>query len=255
MRHILVEMAFCGKNYHGYQVQKNALAVAQVVQDCVEEVIGVREDIVGCSRTDKGVHANSYFFTMRTQCKISLDSFTRSVNHILPMDIVIKNMTQINNDFHPRYDCEQKEYIYIIHNGQKKDPFRAGQVMEYPFPIDVDKLDSAARRYVGTYDFRGLCGINREYIEDTTRTIYSARVYKQGDDVVFQVAGDGFLYKMVRIMVGTLLAVNENKLTIEDINRILNQQTRDAHSKTVPPDGLYLNKITFCKDRLITENI
>ncbi len=252
MRQLLVEISFCGKNYHGYQVQKNALAVADVLQDCIKKVIGVREDIIGCSRTDTGVHANSYYFTMKTSCRIQGDSLLRGLNHILPNDIVIKQIKEVDLSFHPRYNCIKKEYLYIIHNAPLKDPFRAGMVLEYPYNMDEKLMDTAARMFVGTHDFRGVCGINRKIVEDTVRTVYESTVYRLGDDVVFRIVGDGFLYKMVRIIVGTLISVNEGKLNCDDIKNILSSQTRDSHSKTAPPDGLYLNKIYFDEVNYVT---
>ena len=126
MRNLLFEIAYRGTNYHGYQVQKNARSVAQTIQDAVEAVCGVREPIVGCSRTDTGVHAYSYYFNMKTACRIPEDRFVIALNHALPPDIAALRCREVPAEFHARYDCVGKEYLYRIWNSAVRNPFWDG---------------------------------------------------------------------------------------------------------------------------------
>ncbi|MBQ1535261.1 MAG: tRNA pseudouridine(38-40) synthase TruA, partial [Ruminococcus sp.] len=147
-------------------------------------------------------------------------------------------------DFHARFDCKGKEYEYLIHNSEYKNPFYMNTAYRSWYPIDEKKLDSAAKDFIGEHDFKAMC--SAECTKDNTvRTIKSFDVHRQGDMVTFTVSGDGFLYNMVRIMVGTLLFINEGKLEQGDIPRIIQSRDRTKAGRTVPPQGLYLNKVFY----------
>ena len=157
MRKLLFEMAYDGSRYHGYQVQQNALSVAQVVQDAIETVFKKREDIVGCSRTDAGVHANQYFFHMETNLTIPTDAAVIALNNCLPGDVAILSCKEVEEDFHARYDVCWKEYLYKIWNSKVKNPFLQNRANQVKYPIDAALLDRCAKEFVGTHDFRGFC--------------------------------------------------------------------------------------------------
>lgn len=245
MRNLLVEIAYQGHRYHGYQVQKNALAVAEVLQDAIESVIGVREPITGCSRTDTGVHAHRYYFHMHTQNPIPTDRFVRAMNHALPGDIAVFRCVEVPDTFHARYDCVGKEYHYRIWNTHQKNPFLDRLAWHYPYPLDLPLLQEAANQMVGQHDFRSFCAAGGSII-DTTRTIHHCTVLpRETHEVLISVAGDGFLYHMVRIMVGTLLAVAEGKFSAGDITGIIQAKDRTRAGRTAPPDGLYLHRVDY----------
>lgn len=244
MRQILLELKYLGTNYHGWQVQDNAGTVQETLQDAVESILGVRESVTGCSRTDSGVHANSYFCTVRTESCIDNYKFKGALNAKLPQDISVVNASDVTSDFHPRYSCISKQYIYKIHNSAARDPFLEGRALHYKPRIDEKLLDEQAKDYIGTHDFTSFCGAKSDII-DCTRTVYSASVERYGDLVVFSVTGDGFLYNMVRIMVGTLLFINEGKLEKGCIPDILNARNRKLAGQTAPAHGLYLNKVFY----------
>ena len=157
MRKLLFEMAYDGSRYHGYQVQQNALSVAQVVQDAIETVFKKREDIVGCSRTDAGVHANQYFFHMETNLTIPTDAAVIALNNCLPGDVASLSCKEVEADFHARYDVCWKEYLYKIWNSKVKNPFLQNRANQVKYPIDAALLDRCAKEFVGTHDFRGFC--------------------------------------------------------------------------------------------------
>lgn len=248
MRNLLVNICYNGANYHGYQVQANGITVAQTVQDAVEKVLKVREPITGCSRTDAGVHANSFYFHMKTEALIPCENLVKALNCALPGDIAVLSCREVPLDFHARYCCKGKEYVYKLWNGPVKNPFLEHFAAFYPYPVDVEKLDCAAKAFVGTHDFKAFCAAGGKEM-DTTRTIYDFTVRREGNLVLFTVRGNGFLYNMVRIMVGTLLKIQEGKIPVNGIPMILEKRERALAGNTAKPEGLYLNQV-FYEDKL-----
>lgn len=245
MRKLLFEMAYDGSRYHGYQVQQNALSVAEVVQNAIEAVFQKREDIVGCSRTDAGVHANQYFFSLHTALSIPQKAAVIALNNHLPGDIAILSCKEVGEHFHPRYSVCWKEYVYKIWNSEVKNPFLCQRALQVKRPLDVRALNRCAQEFVGTHDFRGFCSAGAKPTDNFNRTIYKAEVFKEGELVTVSVAGDGFLYNMVRIMVGTLLLHPEGKLREGDVTRILASKDRTQAGVTAPAAGLYLNRVSY----------
>lgn len=243
-RNLLVEISYNGSKYHGFQVQTNAITVEEVVQDAIERIIGVREDIIGCSRTDTGVHANSYFFNMLTESPISCERFLHAMNAHLPSDIAVLSCKEVSPDFHARYHAKEKEYIYKILNSAIKNPFMDDLLFQYKYELDLEKLNVAAAAFVGTHDFNAFCTKDSKK-RSTVRTIYEATLYREGDMVYFKVRGNGFLYNMVRIMVGTLLRVAQGKISEHEIPEIIESLDRRRAGVTAPPCGLYLNRVIY----------
>lgn len=139
-RNLLLTIRYQGTNYHGFQVQKNAVTVAQVLQDALESVLGAREDIKGCSRTDSGVHANMFCVSVKTNSKIPCQSLIRALNVKLPYDIAVTDCRKVPLDFHARYDCKGKRYLYQINNSEIKNPFAYRLQYDYRYPIDVENV-------------------------------------------------------------------------------------------------------------------
>ncbi|MEG0570791.1 MAG: tRNA pseudouridine(38-40) synthase TruA [Oscillospiraceae bacterium] len=244
MKNLLFEISYNGAMYHGYQVQTNALTITEVVQNAVEKVTKHRDGIVGCSRTDSGVHANSYYFNMKTQTQIPVEKLVYLLNNALPNDIIILNCKEVSLDFHARYDCKSKEYLYKIYNAKKRNPFLSQLALQYQKPIDVEMLNIAAQDLVGTHDFKSFSSTSKKE-KKTIRTVQSISVFRQDDMVFFKIKGDGFLYNMVRIIVGTLLYMNESKIPINAFPQILEQKDRTKAGKTAPACGLYLNSLEY----------
>lgn len=244
MRNLLVTIAYDGTDYHGWQVQPNGITVQQAVQDAVERIIQKRENIVGCSRTDSGVHANSFCFNMRTESSIDPYRFVGAMNAVLPDDIAVKDCVEVPLDFHARYDCKGKEYVYKIWNSPQRNPFLLDRYLHYKKPLDVDLLNEAAQSFVGKHDFSAFCA-SRASVDDFVRTVEYAKVTRDEEEVRFTVKADGFLYNMVRIMVGTLLEVAEGKISADSIGEIIASLDREKAGRTVPAHGLYLNKVFY----------
>lgn len=244
MRNLLVTIKYDGTAYHGYQVQSNAITIQAVLQNALEKIFSKRPDVTGCSRTDSGVHANMYCFTIQTDMSIPCDSLVYALNGYLPKDIAAYDCREVACDFHPRYSCKSKEYVYKIYNADLRDPFLADYSYYYRRKIDADYLNQEAKFFVGTYDYSGFCSVKSD-VENTVRTVKSFEVVRDGDMVIFKVEADGFLYNMVRIMIGTLLFVSEGKIKQGELKDIILSKDRKKAGKTAPPQGLYLNKVNY----------
>ncbi|MEG2016120.1 MAG: tRNA pseudouridine(38-40) synthase TruA [Oscillospiraceae bacterium] len=248
MRNLLLTLRFDGSEYHGWQVQQNASTVQQTVQDCIENILQKREQIIGCSRTDAGVHANMYCCNVKTDNHIPCENFKAALNATLPYDIAVMDCKEVAQDFHARYDCKSKQYIYKIYNAQVKDPFLHGYALHYKYPLEAEMLDKQAKDFVGTYDFAGFCSSNCS-VKTTIRTVKKASVNRIGDMVIFTVEADGFLYNMVRIMVGTLLDISQGKIEQGIIKDIIESKNRNRAGVTAPPCGLYLNRVDYGSEK------
>lgn len=244
MKRLLIKIKYDGTAYHGYQVQDNALTVQEVFQNAVEKVFQKRLDVIGCSRTDSGVHANMYCLCLDTDMNISNEGVILALNTYLPNGIAVFDCTEVPQDFHPRYNCKSKEYLYVIYNGKYRNPFYDRYAYWYRYDLDEKYLDREAKAYVGKYDYSGFCS-SKSDVEDTVREIYSFDVWREGDLVFFKVSGDGFLYNMVRIMVGTLLFVSQGKIKENELKSVIDSKDRKRAGRTAPPQGLYLNKIVY----------
>ncbi len=244
MRNIKATISYRGTAYHGFQRQENAVAVQNILEEKLSELTNAPVKVSGCSRTDTGVHANEYCFSFFTEHKIPCASLIRGLNSKLPDDIAVHLCEDVSENFHARFSCTGKEYVYLILNRPTKDPFTADLAFHYPFPLDEKLLHKAAQDFVGTHDFTSFCGVSG-IKDDNTRTIEYFKVERDGDMVKLSVKGDGFLYNMVRIMVGTLIYINEGRLAPDSIPYILSSMDRNNAGKTAVPYGLYLNKVFY----------
>lgn len=245
----LLELSFLGTAYFGFQVQKGSPlpTVQGTVQDAVCSVFGKKYPVTGCSRTDRGVHAKQFFLTVDTgtdAASIPVGRIPTAMNAFLPCDIAVKSAETVPDSFHPRYTTMEKEYIYLFDNGKTRSPFFAGRAYFVPRPMHADRMDEAARKIVGTHDFTSFMAAGSKIV-DAVRTVNSCRVTREGDNVTLTVSADGFLYNMVRIIAGTLLAVSDGKLDPEELPAIIAAKDRTRAGATLPPDGLYLNRVTY----------
>lgn len=250
---LLLKISFLGTNYCGYQVQPDKPTVQRELNEAASRIFGFDCDIVGCSRTDSGVHANEFFICVSKKgdneidCTIPMKNVPLAFNSVLPDDISVLEARMVENDFHPRYDVKHKEYIYKIWNNPIKNPFysdRAHHVPQIYSDEAVDKMNRAAQYLCGKHDFCSYMAQGSKIV-DTNREIKYASVVREGDFIIFKVAADGFLYNMVRIMTGTLLLVAQGKIEPEDIQKITESKNRKNAGATAPACGLYLNKVEY----------
>lgn len=245
MRNIRVRIAFVGTAYHGFQRQNNANAVQNEIERALSRLTCEETAVSGCSRTDRGVHANEYYFSFRTASRIPCENIVSGMNSLLPDDISVYSAEEAEEDFHARYSCCGKQYIYIIENSRIPSPFKVNRAFHYPYATDAALMDEQIKKLCGTHDFSSFCGALGKK-ENSVRTIFDAGVYRDEEDVVVHITGDGFLYNMVRIICGTLIYINEGRT--DDILPVLEARDRDKAGITAPACGLYLNKVYYTED-------
>ncbi len=246
VNHWLLLLRYDGTRYHGWQVQPNGVTVQQVLQDAVERVTGVRSGITGCSRTDAGVHALMFCCALKTESRIPPENVPAALNAHLPRDIAVYACRLAPPEFHPRYDCVGKRYVYRVWNQPVRHPFWEGHAHHVSRRLDELVMAQAARDFEGTHDFKAFCAAGSS-VEDTVRTVRRCTVARNGDMLDITVEADGFLYNMVRIIVGTLLDIEAGRLPPDSVPAILKSRDRSRAGKTAPACGLYLEQV-FYKD-------
>ena len=247
---ILLEIAFVGSAYCGWQSQKKGDSVQEKLTLAAKELFGTDCDVTGCSRTDSGVHANGFCAVISEKgsdflnTSIPLQNIPRALNSFLPDDISVSRAVEVADSFHPRYDVKYKEYVYIIHTRPERNAFLAGRAWHYPKKLNVELMNEAAQFFVGKRDFASFMAAGSKIV-DTHRTVVNASVVSDGDIIKFRVGADGFLYNMVRIMTGTLIDVGLGKIRPDEIRGIIDKCDRRAAGITAPADGLYLDKVFY----------
>ncbi|PKM62814.1 MAG: tRNA pseudouridine(38-40) synthase TruA [Firmicutes bacterium HGW-Firmicutes-21] len=236
-------LKFKGTAYCGWQVQKNALSIQTVVQDALERIFGSRLGVTGCSRTDSGVHANEYVCNIRNAPELNPAKIPLAVNTHLPADIAVTSAREVDDSFHARYSAKGKEYVYHIWNNRIHNPFLTETALHFSGRLNTDKAEAFTAGIVGRQDFASFMAAHSK-IEDTVRGVWYFKVEREGDLISFIVAADGFLYNMARIMSGTLLQYMTGRIT-EPIESIIAAKDRNKAGITLPPHGLFLNKIFY----------
>lgn len=244
MRNIALRLKYDGSRYHGWQVQKNDITVAQTMEEALEKVCGHRVKLVGCGRTDAGVHALRYCANFKSDCRVPLDRLPLAVNARLPGDIAVTAAVEAPEDFNAIGSCIKKEYIYKIHNSNIRDPFLEKRVCFYPQHLDMERMQAAARAFEGTHDFKAVRSVGTE-TKTTVRTVYWCRAEKEGELITVSICANGFLYNMCRAMVGTMVYASYGKLCPEEIPSLLEKGDRRLTGPTMPPQGLYLNRVWY----------
>ena len=244
MKNLLVKIMFDGRNYSGFQMQINAPTIQFELEKAIQKITGSRCIVYGCSRTDSGVSANEYFFNFHTDSAIPAERVFHALNRHLPPAISAVSCTQVDENFHARYHAIKKEYIYKIWNERIKNPFEHGFCHYYPYNLNDIILNEECKSFIGTHDFSSFMSQNST-VKTTVRTVYEAGMERDGSIVIFRVCADGFLYNMVRIMVGTLLKINEGRIKRGSIPQIIEAKYRNSAGDTAPPYGLFLNKVYY----------
>lgn len=251
---ILLRIAFLGTKYCGYQIQPNGPTIQQCLNEAAQKLFGYPCDIVGCSRTDSGVHANDFCVTVAEKGKNTLETtvpiarLPQAMSCFLPDDISVLTAEWVAEEFHPRYDVAYKEYVYRIWNEPHRNPFWLDRAWHCPRKIDdgaLARMNEAAAGWIGTYDFASYMAAGSK-ITDTVRTVYEACVVRESESMLcFRIRANGFLYHMVRILAGTLIDVANGKLTPEDVRAITEARNRTRAGQTAPACGLYLNRVIY----------
>ncbi|MCL2827551.1 MAG: tRNA pseudouridine(38-40) synthase TruA [Oscillospiraceae bacterium] len=244
MRRIALQMKYCGTAYHGWQRQKQDITVQEVLENALSITCEEPITVVGCGRTDAGVHAWRYCVSFDSDTKIPLDRLPLALNMRLPEDISVQAAVEAPVDFNAILSCVKKEYTYTILNSRIRDPFLAPFSYFYPSPLDTDRMAEGAAAFVGTHDFAAVRSVGTQ-TKTTVRTVHYFHVERTGDQVILRVCADGFLYNMARAMVGTLLYVAQGKIAPAEIPELLALGDRRLTGPTVPSQGLALSRIWY----------
>ena len=245
MRNLRIKLAYDGTDFHGWQVQPSQRTIQGTLQEALAEIEGRAVEVHGSGRTDAGVHALGQVASFHLTNRIPADNLRRAMNRLLPPAIRVLEADEADADFHPRRRAVSKTYQYRISRGEVCPPFSSRYVYHHPYPLDEEEMAKAANAFAGTRDFRSLAAAGGEEKESTVRTIFSSEIQKDGDLLRYRVRGDGFLYRMVRNIVGTLLEVGRGNFGADDIERILAAKKRSQAGPTVPARGLFLVEVEF----------
>ncbi len=248
----LAKISYLGTGFCGSQVQPGKRTVQGELNRATAALFHSPCAITGCSRTDSGVHALAYYVSIVPQqpslcARIPADRLPYAIRPYLPDDISVLAAREMPDAFHPRYSVREKEYRYEVWNAAQPSPFLRGRAWHYPRHVDaraLQDMQAAAKELVGTHDFASFMA-QGSHVTDTVRTVFNCTCERNGDFLRFRVRGNGFLYHMVRIMVGTLLGVAEGKYRPDGMRQILLQRDRKQAGETAPAEGLYLFDVKY----------
>ncbi len=250
---VLLKLRFVGTAYNGYQVQKQTPTVQRELNLATRALFGYECDVVGCSRTDAGVHAKMFCAAVNKRGQsdlptaVNVRDIPRALSHYLPPDIAVTAACAVPDTFHPRYDVAEKEYEYRFLFSPVRDPFeeyRSWHIPGTPAPDALCRMQAAAATWCGKQDFSSYMAQGSK-IRDAVRTVTRTSVEREGDIVTFRVCADGFLYHMVRIMAGTLFEVAVGKTAPDKVPGITATHSRAAAGRTAPSHGLYLSCVRY----------
>ncbi|CAI8822859.1 tRNA pseudouridine synthase A [Brevibacillus sp. IT-7CA2] len=244
MKRLRCVLAYDGTDFSGFQVQPDQVTVQGEIEAALNRVTGEDIQVFGSGRTDAGVHARGQVIHFDTSSNIPMDKWRFVLNNQLPDSIVIRTVEEVDASFHARFDVQVKEYRYCIDNNPVADVFRHRYADHIRFPLDVDAMQQAAHYLVGEYDFTSFCSA-KTFVEDKVRTVYGLTVEKNGDEVWVTCRGNGFLYNMVRIIVGTLVEVGQGKRNPAELREILAACDREKAGKTAPAKGLTMWEVVY----------
>ena len=242
------KLKYLGTEFHGFQVQPAQRTVQGELCTALETALGAPVKVTGCSRTDAGVHANEFCVLIDSEgATVPPEKLPVAVARFLPKDLSLYYATEALDGFHPRYDVVKKEYLYRIKNAKVSDPFEHGRVWLLPHIISDDgfeKMKTAAKYILGKHDFSTFMSEGSDVV-DTVRCVFSLDVLRDGEYIDVRISADGFLYNMVRIIVGTLVSVGLGRISPDDMQEIIESRDRSKAGMTAPSEGLYLNRVFY----------
>ena len=237
-----MNLSYDGTHYSGWAIQPNSTSIQQLIQEALQTILGRETPIIGSGRTDAGVHARLQVAHFSHPETLNLSSLRYSLNGILPRDIRIHEILPVDEDFHARFSVKKKTYHYYLSTIQ--DPFNYRYSHYVYSPLDLDLLKKSLPLVVGTHDFSGFasrgCGA-----KNPVKTLYNLEILPQKGGFCLQFEGDGFLYKMVRNITGTLLEIATHKRPVEDLERILTSKDRAQAGQTAPAQALFLHHVEY----------
>lgn len=243
MRNIKIEIQYNGKNYCGWQQQPDSLGIQGTIEKAIYEITKEKVKITGSGRTDAGVHALGQVANFHLESNIPDFRIANALNAKLPKDISVINSCQVDDEFHSRYSAKKKTYRYLIHNSPYRSPIFKDISYHVKYDLDFEKMCKEANSLLGKHDFKGFMSSGSS-VKDTVREIYSISLKKEESLIVVEIEGNGFLYNMVRIIIGTLVDIGRNRIK-DSMKDIIDSKTRKCCGHTAPAHGLFLKKVDY----------
>lgn len=240
-------IAYDGTNFSGFQIQPSERTVQGEIEKVLKRINKKQFIRIHPSgRTDAGAHAAGMVFHFDYSSKISQDGLFKAINTLIPFDISLLQLEQVANDFHARYHAKAKTYIYRVHNHKIRDPFNRNFVYQHAYAMDSERIKKALAVVIGTHDFTSFCSTRTDK-ENKVRTIYDIKVEKDStlNEWIFTFYGDGFLYNMIRIIMGTMLPIADGRWDVSRMQEILNAKDRNLAGPTLTARGLCLKEVHY----------
>lgn len=244
MNNIKLTIEYDGTNYYGWQRQKDKISIQEAIESAIASITKENIEVIGSSRTDAGVHAKGFVANFKTSSSVPPNRFREALNTKLPDDIVIIKSEAVNDEFHARYNAKGKTYEYNLLNSEAPSALFRNYSYQPKYNLDVNAMKEAAKYFIGTHDFIAF-RTQGSSVKGTIRTIFDLKVEEEDKIIKISVTGDGFLYNMVRIIVGTLIRVGRNKIPASSIIDIINKKDRALAGDCVPPNGLVLKEVYY----------
>lgn len=244
MRNIKLKLEYDGANFRGWQRQKEGRTVQQTLEEAIKKITDEKIEVFGSSRTDSGVHAKEYCANFHTSSRVPQEKFKDAINTKLPDDIVVLKSEEVDSEFHARYLSKGKTYCYKIINTPERRTMGRDYMYHYRGNLNIDEMKKACEYFIGKHDFEGF-KTQGSSVKTSVRTITDLHIETEGKMINIFISADGFLYNMVRIIVGTLLMVGNNKIKAEEIKEIILSKDRTRAGECVPARGLCLEKVFY----------
>ncbi|MFP4697091.1 MAG: tRNA pseudouridine(38-40) synthase TruA [Eubacteriales bacterium] len=244
MKRVKLVIAYDGTNYNGWQIQKNAVTIQQVLEDACQKLFSQEIKLIGASRTDTGVHALGQVAVFDVDTTIPSNRIAYALNTYLPEDIIIQDSQKVRDEFHPRYEAKRKTYEYVIVNQNFMIPQYRHYSYFIPKKLDTKKINQASKYLIGEHDFKAFCSAHSS-VKNTIRTICDIKIKEKSPFIRINITGDGFLYNMVRIIVGTLVDIGLSRKLPEEMITIIKDKDRKLAGATAPAKALCLKSIIY----------
>lgn len=245
MKNIKLTIEYDGTNYFGWQKQKtNSKTIQETLEKAIQKIVKKEVSLIGSSRTDSGVHAKGMVANFLTDSRVPAEKFREAINTKLPDDIAIIKSEEVDKDFHSRYDSEGKTYCYTIINRFEKVSLYRNYSYHVREVLNIEEMKRACNYFIGTHDFSAFKSSGSS-VKTSVRTIKDLHIENDNDIIRVYVTADGFLYNMVRIIVGTLIEVGRGKIASDEIKSIIQEGKRERAGFCVPANGLLLEKVYY----------
>ncbi|MGM9536500.1 MAG: tRNA pseudouridine(38-40) synthase TruA [Intestinibacter sp.] len=243
MRNLKITLQYNGENYCGWQRQPNSPGIQGTVENAIYEITKEKVKVTASGRTDAGVHALGQVANFKTETNIPASRIPDALNAKLPKDISVISCEEVDMDFHARYNACGKIYRYLIYNKPYRSPLYKNLAYHVKYDLDWDKIRLEAKYLIGTHDFVGFMSSGSS-VKDTVRTIYDIKIEEHEGITSIEISGNGFLYNMVRIIVGTLVDIGRGRIK-HNMEEIINSKSRSMCGHTAPAHGLFLKKVNY----------